>query len=291
MTRDELVAGAREAIDSGSKSFRAASRLFDRTTRERAWLLYWWCRHCDDSCDGQTLGFGPGERRDMAEIRAKTLRAWAGESIGEGPFDALAQLNRERPIPPAMIEDHLAGFALDEQGWRPQSEEDLDRYCYHVAGAVGCMMAVVMGVSPDDSETLERAADLGIAFQLSNIARDLAEDHRSGRCYVPADWLAALGVSEATLFDPEHEPARREIARRLAARVALYEQSARAGVAKLPFRSRVAVLAAARIYGAIGRSVEQRGEAAWSERVTIGRARKLGYVLPSLAEAAYRRRA
>lgn len=290
MTRAALVEGARLAIHGGSKSFRAASRLFDRETRERAWLLYWWCRHCDDSCDGQTLGFAPGPRSAMAEVRAKTQRAVGGEEVGEGPYDALGQLLRERPVPLHLIEDHLAGFDLDEQGWRPATAEDLDRYCYHVAGAVGCMMAIIMGVSADDSETLERAADLGIAFQLSNIARDLREDCDAGRCYVPKSWLDDLGVHCSVLFEPGNSGPRREIARRLVERVALYEASARRGVAKLPFRSRVAVLAAARIYGAIGRSVGKRGDRAWDRRVTIGKARKLGYLLPSIAEAAAARR-
>jgi phytoene synthase len=69
MTRDEIVAGARQSIERGSKSFRAASRLFDPVTRERAWLLYCWCRHCDDLCDGQTLGFGAGARRSRRGFR------------------------------------------------------------------------------------------------------------------------------------------------------------------------------------------------------------------------------
>ena len=286
MTREQLVEDARTVIQQGSKSFRAASQLFDRETRERAWLLYRWCRHCDDSCDGQTLGFGPGPKASMAAIRAKTLRAYSGESIGEEPYDALGQLVRERPIPLRLIEDHLAGFALDESGWRPATEEDLDRYCYHVAGSVGCMMAIIMDVPPDEEETLERAADLGIAFQLSNIARDLREDLEADRCYVPQSWLDELGVDGSDLFADEHLAARREIARRLVERVAIYERSARLGVGRLPFRSRVAVLAAARIYGAIGRAVEQRGALAWDRRVTIGKARKLAYLIPSIAEAA-----
>ena len=67
MRRDELVAGAFDAIQHGSKSFRAASRLFDRETRERAWLLYCWCRHCDDVCDGQVFGMGRMERGDVSQ--------------------------------------------------------------------------------------------------------------------------------------------------------------------------------------------------------------------------------
>jgi 15-cis-phytoene synthase len=285
MTRDEIVVGAREAIQNGSKSFRAASRLFDRTTRERAWLLYCWCRHCDDVCDGQTYGFGNGIRGNVAILRGKTRRAVTGEVMAELPFRALSLLLSECPIPERFLEDHLSGFALDESGWQPVTEEDLAVYCYYVAGAVGCMMAVLMGVPADDEETLERAADLGIAFQLSNIARDVREDLEAGRCYLPLDWMAEFGVTRETLFAPGNEAALTAIVKRLIDSVEVYEDSARRGVEKLPFRSRLAVLSALRIYGAIGRRVGRLGSAAWEQRVTVGKMQKLAYVVPSFAEA------
>jgi phytoene synthase len=285
MTREEVVAGARKAIQNGSKSFRAASRLFDRTTRERAWLLYCWCRHCDDVCDGQTYGFGNGIRGNVAILRGKTRRAASGDAMAELPFRALSLLLSECPIPGRFLEDHLSGFALDESGWQPVTEEDLALYCYYVAGAVGCMMAVLMGVSVDDEETLERAADLGIAFQLSNIARDVREDLKAGRCYLPLDWMSEFGVTRETLFAPEKEAALTAIVKRLIDSVEVYEESARCGVEKLPFRSRLAVLSALRIYGAIGRRVGRLGSAAWEQRVTVGKMQKLAYVVPSFAEA------
>ena len=287
MTRDEIVAGARDAIQHGSKSFRAASRLFDPVTRERAWLLYSWCRHCDDVADGQVFGFGRGTPGDVETLRAKTRLALAQQPPQELPFLALAQLLTERPIPARYIEDHLEGFALDEGGWRPADEAALVRYCYHVAGTVGCMMAIVMGVPPEDEQTLERAADLGIAFQLSNILRDIRDDFDNGRCYLPADWLAEASVAPEHLFDPENRAALQGIVDRLVAAVGLYEASARRGVDQLPFRSRVAVLTALRIYGAIGRRVGELGAAAWDQRVTVGKLRKLAYVAPSLAEATF----
>jgi phytoene synthase len=147
------------------------------------------------------------------------------------------------------------------------------------------MMAIVMGVPPEDQETLERAADLGIAFQLSNIARDVREDLDAGRCYLPAQWMVALGVEPQTLFRPQSSGALTEMVGRLIADVAIYEASARRGVGRLPFRSRLAVLSALRIYGAIGRRVRRLGTSAWDQRVTIGKLRKLAFVVPSFAEA------
>jgi len=285
MTRDEIVAKAHQSIERGSKSFRAASRLFDRVTRERAWLLYCWCRHCDDVCDGQAYGFGNGVRGNVAVLRGKTRLVIVGEDVAELPFQALRLLLSECPIPERFLEDHLRGFALDEEGWQPLTSEDLVRYCYHVAGTVGSMMAIVMGVPPEDQETLERAADLGIAFQLSNIARDVREDLDAGRCYLPAQWMVALGVEPQTLFRPQSSGALTEMVGRLIADVAIYEASARRGVGRLPFRSRLAVLSALRIYGAIGRRVRRLGTSAWDQRVTIGKLRKLAFVVPSFAEA------
>lgn len=286
MTRDEIVQGAFGAIRNGSKSFRAASRLFDRTTRERAWLLYCWCRHCDDVSDGQVYGFGTAARGNVSVLRGKTRQVLLGNPVPGLPFQALGQLLSECPLPHCFIEDHLAGFALDEMDWQPLSEDDLIVYCYHVAGAVGCMMAVMMGVSAEDSDTLGYAADLGIAFQLSNIARDVREDLAVGRCYIPIDWLDEFGVERETLFEPASQPALAAIAKRLVDIAEVYEASARKGVPALPFRCRLAVLAALRIYGAIGRRVRMLGSDAWEQRVSVSKSRKLAFLVPTFAEAA-----
>ena len=193
-SRAALVENARKAIRKGSKSFRAASRLFDRTTRERAWLLYAWCRRCDDLADAQDHGGELGSQAQaqdrLARIRSLTAKAFAGDDTGDPAFDALGVVSRECGITPQMADDVIAGFALDAEDWRPREEGDLMRYCFHVAGAVGVMMALVMGVSPEDEDTLDRACDLGLAFQLANIARDIQEDDAAGRCYLPIAWLA-----------------------------------------------------------------------------------------------------
>jgi hypothetical protein len=131
-------------------------------------------------------------------VRALTAQAFAGTPTGTPAFDALGVVARETGLTPAMAEDVIAGFALDVTDWHPREEADLMRYCWHVAGAVGVMMAVVMGVSPRDEDTLDRAADLGLAFQLANIARDLAEDDAAGRCYLPAQWLADADIPPAS---------------------------------------------------------------------------------------------
>ena len=287
--RDKLVACARGTIARGSKSFALASKLFDRTTRERAWLLYAWCRHCDDVSDGQTLGHDAAAVQDaqgqLSYLRVQTERALAGEEVGEMPFDALRLVAAECAIPRRFVDDHLDGFALDAQDWRPRTEADMLRYCYHVAGAVGCMMAVLMGVSPDDEETLGRASDLGIAFQLSNIARDLADDDAIGRCYLPSEWLAEMDIPPGQQMSPQYRERIAVLAARLAEMVERYEASARIGARRLPFRARWAVLTAAGIYGDIAREVVKRGPRAWDSRVVTSRRAKLGWVARSWREA------
>lgn len=289
LDRAALVAHARRSIARGSKSFAAASRLFDRVTRERVWLLYAWCRACDDLADAQDHGGPPGSQAGasdgLATIRRLTVAALAGEPTGNPAFDALGLLSRETGLTRAMAEDVIAGFALDAEGWRPATEAEMLRYCYHVAGAVGVMMAMVMGVPPQDEDMLDRAADLGIAFQLANIARDVAEDHAAGRCYLPGDWLAEAGVAADALLAPRHRPEVARMIRRLCALEARYAASARQGAARLPFRQRWAVLSAAGIYGAIAREAERRGAAALDARIVTSRAAKLGRVAGALARA------
>ena len=292
--RAALVKAAQASIRKGSKSFATASRLFDKETRERVWLLYAWCRACDDIADEQDHGRAAapvklGTRLDpesrLATIRTLTELALAGEATGSFAFDALGQLVSEVPITHPMVEDVIAGFALDAAEWRPRSEADLLRYCYHVAGAVGVLMAVVMGVSADDEDTLDRACDLGLAFQLSNIVRDVWEDDANGRCYLPVEWLVEADIPPGEVTKPHYRHKLVPMVARACRLARTYEASARVGAARLAFRQRWAVLSAANIYGAIGREVERLGAHAWDHRVHISKAAKLRHAFRAWQEA------
>lgn len=286
--RAALVRHARISIERGSRSFALASRLFDRATRERVWLLYAWCRACDDMVDGQDHGGEMGDlsqmRERLATIRRLTDAAFAGEETGDPAFDGFAVVARESGITVNMAEDVIAGFALDAADWRPRSEADMLLYCYHVAGAVGVMMAAVMGVT-DDEDTLDRACDLGIAFQLANIARDLDEDDAADRCYLPVEWLVEADIPPGEQMKPHYRRALLRQVRRLCDLERSYEASARVGAGRLTFRQRWAVLSAAGIYGAIAREVDLAGEHAWDHRIVTSRLAKLGHVLHALWEA------
>lgn len=289
MTRDALVAAAHASIARGSKSFTLASALFDSETRERAWLLYFWCRTCDDIADGQDHGGAMSPVADaaarVAHLTDLTTRALDGETTGAPAFDALGLVARESGIPRELPYDVIEGFALDAADWRPRSEADLLRYCYHVAGAVGRMMAIVMGVPPSDEATLDRATDLGLAFQLANIARDLSEDDAVGRCYLPLDWLVEADIPPGEHMRPHYRSRIADMGWWLADMAQDYENSARVGATHLPFRSRWAVLAAAGIYGDIAREVAKRGSAAWNHRVVTSKTQKAGWVAKALGQA------
>ena len=122
--RAALVMAARDSIAKGSKSFALASRLFDQQTRERAWLLYSWCRACDDLADGQDHG---GEMSAVADpyvrltyIRDMTERALRGETTGDPAFDALGLVVAECKIPHDWPRDLVQGFAMDADGFSPR---------------------------------------------------------------------------------------------------------------------------------------------------------------------------
>ena len=289
LNRAELVRAAQETIAKGSKSFALASKLFDPTTRERAWLLYSWCRKCDDIADGQDHG-GPLSKVEkpherLAYLKEMTDKALAGEVTGDPAFDALGLVVAECAIPHRWPRDLVQGFAMDADEFSPKTTEDLLLYCYHVAGVVGLMMAVIMGVDADDSETLGHANDLGLAFQLANIARDVAEDEAGGRCYIPSNWLAEVGVKPGEHLARQNRTGLATIGARLATMAGEYEASARIGADRLPFRSRWAVLAAAGIYGDIAREVGKRGERAWDDRVVTSKAGKAAWVAKALMQA------
>lgn len=289
MNRAALVEASRLAIKRGSKSFSAASRLFDRTTRERVWMLYAWCRRCDDLADAQDMGGALGDQSQIAQkvekLRDLTARALKGEPTGDPAFDAFGLVASECGLTMEDAEAVIAGFELDAEDWRPRSEADLMRYCWHVAGAVGVMMALVMGVKREDADTLDRACDLGLAFQLANIARDVVEDDAADRCYLPVEWLVEEDIEPGQHTKPHHRRELADMAARLVRRMEVHAASSRVGAARLPFRCRWAILSAARIYTAIGREVLAKGPAAWDHRVYTSKAQKIGHAAMAFVEA------
>jgi 15-cis-phytoene synthase len=289
-----LAEHAAQTIQAGSKSFAAASRLFEADTRRSAILLYAWCRHCDDVIDGQLLGMGrqcapqASARERLAELELSTRRAFAGEPMADPAFAAFQEVALKHQIPQRHAMEHLRGFAMDVEGRTYQRIEDTLEYCYHVAGVVGVMMAIIMGAR--EPVTLDRASDLGIAFQLTNIARDIVEDAAIGRCYLPAEWLAEMSIEPADLAAERHRPALAIIARRLIDLAEPYYDSAMDGLPALPWRSAWAVATARSVYREIGMKVIRRGDQAWDSRAFTSRADKLRLAVQGCWQALATRR-
>ncbi|WP_420226745.1 15-cis-phytoene synthase CrtB [Pigmentiphaga litoralis] len=283
---EALLAHATQTIAVGSKSFAAAARLFAPDTRRSALMLYAWCRHCDDVVDGQELGFGatpakPGNAaQDRAEGEARlatlyteTRRAYAGEALTDPAFAAFQEVALKHRIPEQYAFEHLDGFAMDVRERKYETLEDTLSYCYHVAGVVGLMMAVIMGVK--DEATLDRACDLGLAFQLTNIARDIVDDAAVGRCYVPSDWLRDAGIPLDRVGDPAYRAQLAPLGARLVDEAEPYYASALEGVKVLPGRSAWSIATARGVYRDIGVKVKALGARAWDKRVSTSKADKL----------------
>ena len=278
-----------DAIAAGSSSFAAAARLFDAGTRESTTWLYAWCRRCDDVIDGQTMGHGQDARAarlnrlTLGQLEQLTLAACNGMEVEDPVFAGLGRVVRRHQLDAELPLEHLAGFRMDVERTRYDTLGDTLLYCYRVAGVVGLMMARVMGAT--DRGTLDRACDLGIAFQLTNIARDIVDDACNGRIYVPQEWLAAAGVPPERIADPVFRPALAGIAARLVETADPYYASARAGIGALPLRAAWSVATARDAYRAIGRRIKARGESAWDRRVSTTRPEKLWFTARGAAVA------
>lgn len=281
---------AERTMATGSRSFSLASRLMDPHTRAGTTLLYAWCRYCDDVIDGQTLGHDQrfGARGNaalrLAHLQERTLDACAGQPGRDPVFRGLAEVVRRHAIPARLLQEHLAGFGMDVHGTHYASLDDLLVYCWRVAGVVGVMMARIMGVTRE--ETLDRACDLGLAFQLTNIARDVLEDARIGRVYLPADWLAQEGMGGLQqVLDPAHREGLARVTARLVAQAEPYYRSARAGIADLPMRCAWSIATARSVYRHIGHEVVRRGTRALETRVATGPVEKLWFLARSAGVA------
>lgn len=277
--READLTACRALLRNGSKSFHAASLLLPPSVRGPATALYAFCRLADDAIDGE------GASRASLEALGERLElVYAGRPRNNPCDRALAAIVEAYALPRALPEALLEGLAWDAEARRYHDLAALNAYAARVAGTVGAMMAVLMGVRAP--EPLARACDLGVAMQLTNIARDVGDDARMGRLYLPLSWLEEAGIDpDAWLARPAFGPALGAVvARLLAAADALYERAA-AGIAALPLSCRPGIGAARLIYAEIGREVERRGLDSVSSRAVVPRGRKLALLARSLAAA------
>ena len=257
----------------GSKTFFAASRLLPGRVRGPAIALYAFCRVADDAID-----FSGDRVVALTELNERLRRIYAGDPMAFAPDRALAIVVRDFDMPLELVSALLEGFEWDAEGRRYETIEDLQDYGARVAGSVGAMMAVVMRTRTE--QALARACDLGIAMQLTNIARDVGEDARSGRLYLPLQWMREAGLDPISWLEKPVFDARiaSVISRLIKAADVLYQRSEH-GIGHLPRDCRPAICAARLVYAEIGRELEKTGLDSINRRAVVSSARKLALLV------------
>lgn len=278
------IEACRAHLKTGSRSFYAASFLLPRRVRAPASALYAFCRLADDAVDIDCTS-GAIER-----LQQRLDRVYSGMPESHPADRAMMHVVEHFAIPKHVPEALIEGLAWDSAGRRYETLDDLHAYAARVAGTVGVMMALVMGVR--EPNALARAVDLGIAMQLTNIARDVGEDARLGRVYLPREWLLDAGIDpDAWLAAPQFTPKLAEVIKRLLDVADGLYTRAEIGIAELPKGCRPGILAARLLYAEIGQEVRRNGFDSVSQRAVVPSAQKmrkltgvLGSIRPTASE-------
>ncbi|MGF1444572.1 MAG: phytoene/squalene synthase family protein [Pikeienuella sp.] len=274
-------AACAEAIRHGSHSFHAAGKFLPQRLRLPSHAIYAFCRLADDAVDETDLPLDDA----VARLRVRLDRAYQGRPLDIAADRAFARTVEAFEMPRTLPEALIEGLAWDADGRRYATLSELNAYAARVAGAVGGMMAVLLGER--SAEMLARACDLGVAMQLTNIARDVGEDARRGRVYLPLDWLEKAGIDpERLIAAPAPSPQLAAVLKALLAEADKLYIRAEAGIARLPKDCRPAIFAARFLYAEIGHEVARRGYDSITGRAVVSKARKRLIVLRALAAAA-----
>jgi 15-cis-phytoene synthase len=274
----------RAILARGSKSFAAAARLLPGAVRDRSAAVYAFCRVADDAVDE-----GADPEGAVDGLAARLDRIYAGRPDPDPVDRSLCRVVEATALPRAPFDGLLEGFSWDARGRAYPDLSSVRAYGVRVAGTVGVLMSALMDRRAP--HTLARACDLGVAMQLTNIARDVAADAEAGRVYLPLDWLAEAGVDPGDLLARRHDDAALAAAvRRLLDEAARLYARARAGITELPVGSRVAICAAALIYADIGDRIRRAGYRTDAGRAVVPGWRKTILVARALPALAWRPR-
>ena len=272
MIRPDDLQHCRNAIRHGSLSFHAASKLLPASVRDPALALYAFCRLADDEVDE-----GEYQAGAVFRLQERLDAAYAGRPKNAPEDRAFAAIVEDFEMPRALPEALLEGLAWDAAERRYDTLSDVRAYSARVASAVGAMMCVLMRVR--DADALARACDLGVAMQLTNIARDVGEDARMGRIYLPLDWLAEAGIDPLNFTrDPVPDERVRGMVKRLLAEADRLYRRSEAGINVLPLRARTGIWAARLIYDGIGGQLRRQGYDSVTMRARTNGRQKLGWL-------------
>ena len=240
-----------KAILHGSLSFHAASLALPKSVRTPCLALYAFCRLADDEVD-----LKQDKSASIYDLVQRLDLVYAG-TPRDHPMDrAFANMVEKFDMPRALPEALFEGFVWDAMSKQYKTFDDLISYSARVASSVGAMLCVIMGERR--AEVLSRACDLGVAMQLTNIARDIGEDAKEGRLYVPHDWFQQEGLDpKEFLSDPNRSESTVVFTKRLLGKAETLYHRSEAGIAYLPPKVRPAMFAARHIYSAIGIEIKK----------------------------------
>ncbi|RLN35042.1 phytoene synthase 2, chloroplastic-like [Panicum miliaceum] len=265
-----------EVCKEYAKTFYLATQLMTPERRRAIWAIYVWCRRTDELVDGP----------NASHISALALDRWESrlEDIFAGrPYDmldaALSDTVANFPVDIQPFRDMIEGMRMDLRKSRYRTFDELYLYCYYVAGTVGLMSVPVMGVSPDSraaTETVYKGAlALGLTNQLTNILRDVGEDARRGRIYLPQDELEMAGLSEADIFNGRVTDEWRSFMRGQITRARSFFRQAEEGATELNQESRWPVWASLLLYRQILDEIEANDYDNFTKRAYVPKAKKL----------------
>ena len=284
MTPEQLQT-CRQVIAEHSKSFALASRLLPTECRDDAAVVYAWCRHADDAVD---LVPPSEQSRALEQLRSELESIYAGERQSDPVLAAFQEVAGQRGVPREYPEELLAGMEMDAEETEYDSLDRLLLYCFRVAGTVGLMMCHVLGVR--EAQAVRHAAHLGMAMQLTNIARDVLEDWDRGRLYLPDTLLAECGAPDLRLQlgAPLPETAQEALAcavHRLLQEADRFYQSGDVGLQMLSWRSALSVRTARLVYSRIGERIESNGCNVFAGRMYVPARSKIKLVARAMVEA------
>ncbi len=254
-------------IKRHARSFYLASLLLPTTKRNALWSIYAFCRYTDDLVDNPNLRDHP----------AATLDDWEQQILSSQPRHPVALVYRDVTavynIPSALTRELISGVRMDLEASEYQTWEQLRLYCYRVASVVGLLLLPILG--SNDERAAEYAIDLGIAMQLTNILRDVGEDMRMGRVYLPSEDFVRFGYDHRRLREGVIDDSFRALMQFEIGRARDYYNRAQLGIALLQPSVRPSILAAALLYSRILDRIEANGYDVFSNRAYVPTGHKL----------------
>jgi phytoene synthase len=253
-----------------AKNFYYAFLTLPAARRRAIYVAYAFCRHCDDSVD--RVASTPEKLTMLASLRRALQDTYLGHASGP-VFLALADVAGRYDIPQVYFQEVISGVESDLVKTRYQDFEQLRQYCYQVASVVGLICLQIFGYK--EYAAKRHAIDLGLAMQLTNIARDVREDLGFGRIYLPQDEMARFGYSEAELRDGVVNEAFMELMRFQAQRAKCYFHSGFQLLPYLSFRSRACPAVLGQLYRKILQRIESTDYDVLHHRISLSKSEKL----------------